>query len=200
VRVIVSAVRERLLKGVFISLALLYALLLLAEPALGPSDEFAFVPTLQSSKYFPMYGEDFPYYNSAELGRFGPLGGQEYNLVALFTPTPLRYFTFNAVELLLFAAILAWILRQFSEDKALIYLAGILVLLVPGFSLCFFKLLCTEKNVLFFYRCHLRLIWFFKDTSIRSISYWRLSAPILRFITRSRSLLQLESWPPAICC
>lgn len=150
VKVIALAAKEGLLKSVFISLVLLYAVLLLAGPALGPSDEYAFLPTLQSGKHFPMYGEDFPYYNSAELGRFGPLGGQEYNLVAFFTNSPLGYFAFNAAELLLFAVIFVWILRQFSGNKTLIYLAGILVLLVPGFTLSFFRLLYVEKNVLFF--------------------------------------------------
>ena len=95
VRVIALEAKEGLLKSVFISLVLLYAVLLLVEPALGPSDEYAFLPTLQSGKYFPMYGEDFPYYNSAELGRFGPFGGQEYNLVAFFTNSPLAATPFN---------------------------------------------------------------------------------------------------------
>ena len=100
------AVKEELLKRVFISLVLLYAVFLLVEPALGLSDEYAFLPMLQIGKYFPMYGEDFPYYNTAELGSFGPLGGQEYNLVAFFTNSPLGYFGFNAVELLLCAIFL----------------------------------------------------------------------------------------------
>lgn len=138
------------MKVIFIVIALLYAVLLLTNPQLGPSDEYAFLPTLQSGKFFPMYGEDFPYYNVAELGRFAPFGGQEYNIVALFSHSPLGYFAFNAAELLLFAALFVWILREYSTSKALIYLVGTLVLLVPGFTLSFFKLLYGEKNVLFF--------------------------------------------------
>ncbi len=138
------------MKVIFIVIALLYAALLLTNPQLGPSDEYAFLPTLQSGKFFPMYGEDFPYYNVAELGRFAPFGGQEYNIVALFSYSPLGYFAFNAAELLLFAALFVWILREYSASKALIYLAGTLVLLAPGFTLSFFKLLYSEKNVLFF--------------------------------------------------
>ena len=141
VRVIALEANEGLLKRIFISLVLLYAVLLLVEPALGPSDEYAFLPTLQSGKYFPMYGEDFPYYSSVELGRFGPLGGQEYNLVAIFTNSPVGYFGFNAVELLLCAILLTWILRRYSSRPALVYLAGILLLLTQGFTLAYFKLL-----------------------------------------------------------
>ncbi len=135
------------MKVLFIFLALLYAALLLIHPQLGPNDEFAFLPTLQSGKLFPMYWmKDFPYYNDISGGRFGPLGGQEYNDVALFSHLPVAYFAFNAVELLLFAAIFVWILREYSTSKALIYLAGTLVLLTPGFTLAFFKLFHVEKN------------------------------------------------------
>jgi len=139
------------MKILFIFLVLLYAALLLIHPQLGPSDEFAFLPTLQSGKLFPMYWmEDFPYYNDFSSGRFGPLGGQEFNVVALFSNSPIAYYAFNVVELLLFAVIFVWILREFSTSKSLIYLAGALVLLTPGFTLVFFKLLHVEKNVLFF--------------------------------------------------
>lgn len=139
---------EKGLKALFVFIALLYAVLLLINPHLGPSDEYHFLPTLQSGKFFPMYGEDSSYYNPVELGRFSPLGGQEYNIVALFSHAPLGYFAFNAMELLLFAALFIWILREYSSNKALIYLAGILVLLTPGFTLTFFKLLYVDKTVL----------------------------------------------------
>ena len=139
------------MKVLFIFLALLYAALLLINPQLGPNDEFAFLSTLQSGKVFPMYWmNDFPYYNDLSGGRFGPLGGQEYNVVALFSHSPMAYFAFNAAQILLFAASFVFIIREYSTSKALIYLAGTLVLLTPGFTLVFFKLLHPEKNVLFF--------------------------------------------------
>ncbi len=137
-----------ILKYILVFLALLYSAILIVSPALGPSDEFAFLATLQSGKYLPTHGADFPYYNAIELGRFTPLGGQEYNLVAFFTNSPLGYFGFNAAELLLCAALLMWLLRQYSAVPALAYLAGILLLLTPGFTLAYFKLLSIEKNVL----------------------------------------------------
>jgi hypothetical protein len=138
------------MKVLFIFLVLLYAALLLIHPQLGPNDEFAFLPTLQSGKLFPMYWmKDFPYYNDISGGRFGPLGGQEFNVVALFSHSPGAYYAFNVVELLLFAVIFIWILREFSTGKTLIYLAGTLVLLTPGLTLVFFKLLHVEKNILF---------------------------------------------------
>ncbi len=128
----------------------LYIILLLINPQLGPSDEYHFLPTLQSGKIFPMYGKDFPYYNSVELGRFGPLGGQEYNLVALISNTPLAYFAFNAMLLLIFIIILIKILREFSSNNYLNYFTVVLLLLMPAVTNTFFKFLYVEKNVIFY--------------------------------------------------
>jgi len=141
-------IKSTTLKYLFVLLVSLYTVLLVINPALGPSDEFAFLATLQSGAFFPMYGADFPYYNSVEIGRFSPLGGQEYNLVALFTNSPVGYFSLNAIELLLCAVLLIWLLRRYSIEPALAYLAGILLLLTPGLVLAYFKLLAIEKNVL----------------------------------------------------
>ncbi len=124
-----------------------YAALLLYKPGLSPSDEYAFLPTLQSGKFFPMYGEDFPYYDSTQIGRFGPLGGQEYNLVALFTHSPAGYFVLNAIELIVLVLALASVLNAVSANRALNYLALGFLLTVPALTNTFFKLLYVEKNV-----------------------------------------------------
>lgn len=128
----------------------LYIILLFFNPQLGPSDEYHFLPTLQSGKIFPMYGKDFPYYNSVELGRFSPLGGQEYNLVALISNTPLAYFAFNAILLLGFIFIFLKILNEFSGNRTANYLAISILLFIPAVTNTFFKLLYVEKNVIFY--------------------------------------------------
>ena len=109
-----------MVKIFFAVFVLMYVLILLINPHLGPSDEYHFLPTLQSGKIFPMYGKDFPYYNSVELGRFSPLGGQEYNLVALISNTPPAYFVFNAILLSGFIIIFLKILREFRPIALLI--------------------------------------------------------------------------------
>ena len=139
-----------MVKSFFLIFVLLYALLLLINPQLGPIDEYAFLPTLQSGKFFPMYGEGFPYYNSVELGRFSPLGGQEYNLVALISNTPPAYFVFNAILLSGFIIIFLKILREFSSNSSLNYFAVVLLLLMPAVTNTFFKILYVEKNVIFY--------------------------------------------------
>ena len=128
-------------------LLVLYVALLLYKPDLSPSDEYAFLPTLQSGKLFPMYGKDFPYYDSTQIGRFGPLGGQEYNLVALFTHQPLGYFALNALELIALVLALVYVLNSVSKNRALNYLAVIFLFAVPALTNTYFKLLYIEKNV-----------------------------------------------------
>lgn len=125
-----------------------YIGLILAYPRLGPSDEYAFLPTLQSGKSFPKYGVDFPYYNSAEMGRFSPLAGQEYNLAALFSTAPFAYFFLNASQLVIFVLAFLSILSSLSISKERGYWALILLLLLPAATLTFFKLLYIDKTVL----------------------------------------------------
>jgi hypothetical protein len=134
----------------FYIFVLCYALLLLVDPQLGPSDEYAFLPTLQAGNPFPMYGEDFPYYNSVELGRFSPLAGQEYNLVALFSNKPIAYFIFNAVALVLLIILLLNILKEFSSNKVAHCFAILVFLFMPAVTNTFFKLLYVEKSVILF--------------------------------------------------
>ncbi len=128
-------------------LALAYVVIMLLAPQLGPSDEYHFLPTLQQGKLFPLYDADFPYYNTFELGRFSPLGGQEYNLVWLFTRSPVGYYAVNAVEMVSFLLIFFWLLRQYVSKYLYIYVGGLFLLLTPGFTLTFFKLLYVEKGL-----------------------------------------------------
>src|SRR3989344_5258129 len=119
----------------FISLIVIYALIIVAGAELGPADEFAFLSTLQSGMPFPYYDRDFPYFDTYAMGRFIPLGGQEYNLVGLISNDPFWYFAVNAFEFVLFAILLLKILQQFSDNKLLIYSSVLLVFFVPGFTI-----------------------------------------------------------------
>lgn len=162
---------HRVPMALFLVLFVSYLLLILADPHLGPSDEFAFLATLQSGKPFPFYNTHFLYYDSFSLGRFSPLAGQEYNLVSFFSNTPFAYFLWNAVELLLFTVIFFRILRllnvSFTSGRWIL----ILLLVTPGFTLTFTKLLYIEKTVLVLFsavilacievsRCNWRLAYF----------------------------------------
>lgn len=125
-----------------------YIGLILVYPRLGPSDEYAFLPTLQSGKHFPMYGEDFPYYDVAAMGRFAPLAGQEYNLAAAISNTPQAYFLLNAIQLVIFVFAFLSIISRLSIPRGQGYVALVLLLLLPVSTLTFYKLLYIDKTVL----------------------------------------------------
>jgi hypothetical protein len=126
-----------------------YGALFLIHPELGPWDEYAFLPTLQQGKFFPFYGPDFPYYDTSALGRFVLLGGQEYNLVALFTNAPLGYYFVNAFQFFVLAILIVPILRETTDDARAIVGAAVLLFMMPGFTTAFFRMLYTERNVAF---------------------------------------------------
>lgn len=139
--------RTGLIRAAVVLFVAIYVGLLLYKPGLSPSDEYAFLPTLQSGKFFPVYGENFPYYDYLKIGRLGPLGGQEYNLAALVTQDPIGYFAINAIELVLLVVALLYVLRAVSNNIGLNYLAIAFLLMVPAVTNTFFKLLYVDKNV-----------------------------------------------------
>ncbi len=139
--------RAGLIKICVIIVVAIYVALLLYKPGLSPSDEYAFLPTLQSGKFFPVYDKDFPYYDYSTLGRLGPLGGQEYNLAAPFTQDPIGYFVINAIELVVLVIALLSVLRAVSTNNGLNYLAVGFLLTVPAVTNTYFKLLFIDKNI-----------------------------------------------------
>ena len=163
-----------------------YAVLIVVGSDLGPSDEFAFLPTLQSGKAFPYYDQNFPYFDPYETGRFVPLGGQEYNLVAFFTNEPWAYFALNAFEFALFTVFLLKILEYYSKNQLLNYFAISLLFFVPGVTLTFFKLLYVEKNLVF-------LLAVFFASYLSFIKEQRLLSPILALCSANLAMYYKET-------
>ena len=129
-----------------------YALVLLINPQLGPTDDFIFLRTLQADKPLLYYSQDFPYYDAVKLGRFTPLAGMEYNLFGLLSksPSPLWYFFFHTIQFIIFAVLIVKLIRKFTSDKLLIYGIPILLFLTPGFTISWFRMQMNERNVIFF--------------------------------------------------
>ena len=129
-----------------------YALVLLINPQLGPTDDFIFLKTLQSGKPLLYYSHDFPYYDAAKMGRFTPLAAMEYNIFGLFSksPDPFWYFFFHAIQFIIFAVLIVKLIRKFTSNKLLIYGVPILLFLTPGFTISWFRMQMNERNVIFF--------------------------------------------------
>lgn len=126
-----------------------YALVLISNADLGPSDEFHFLPTLQIGKTLPIYGVS--YFDTTKFGRFMPLGGQEYNVAALFSNSPTAYMALNAVQFIIVVFLLAKIFSAYTDKQWLATAALLMLATSPGFVHIFFTYLLTDKNVLFYY-------------------------------------------------
>ncbi len=93
-------------------------------------------------------GKRLPPFISPLSGRFFPLPGQEYSLVAFLLPSPIAFYAINALELLL----AAWLLVSLGKiaisapDSILPYLSAVLVMLNPGFTEAWLRLLVTERS------------------------------------------------------
>lgn len=136
--------------GVVLALfSVIYALVLIGNAHLGPSDEFHFLPTLQSGKALPIYGVS--YFDTTKFGRFMPLAGQEYNVAALFSNSPTAYLALNAAQFLIVVFLLAKILRFYTDKRWLVTAVLLILAASPGFVHIFFTYLLTDKNVLFYY-------------------------------------------------
>lgn len=136
----------------FIIFAGTYALLLLVNPKLAPTDDFIFLRTLQAGNPILYYSQNFPYYDAATMGRFTPLAAMEYNLFGIFfkSPNPFWYFLYHSAQLILISFFIVKIFSQFTENKVIIYGAPVLLFLTPGFAISWFRMQMNERNIIFF--------------------------------------------------
>ena len=135
--------------------------------------------------------EDFAYYDNSdftlltlrghniqvqiipEIGRFYPLGGQEFSLIRHLTDTITGYHALPIVQLLIFS----WILLIIDNELSIMARAAlvILVLLTPGVLISFNGLIFQERNILFFLACLVLIVKRFEQT--QSIT-WAVAAVV----------------------
>ncbi|MEK7618670.1 MAG: hypothetical protein AAB416_00330 [Patescibacteria group bacterium] len=135
---------------VYILIVAVYSAIFLVSPLLGPTDDFVFLKTLQINKSLFYYSPDFPYYDSMATGRFTPLSDLEYNAVALFSNHPRAYFFFHAVQFILFAVFLWIVVRWSGLSRWRTLCTSIFLFLLPAFTISWFRLQLTDRNVIFY--------------------------------------------------
>jgi hypothetical protein len=124
--------------------------------------------------------EDFAYYDDAMLtlstlkghnlsllidprmGRFFPLGLQEFNLIRHFTDTITGYYVLPIVELLIFS----WILLILDDELSITARAVLVILALstPSILISFDNLKCPERSVLLFLTCLVLSVKRFEQT------------------------------------
>ena len=186
--------RQNLLTAIFSLFIAGYALIIIISPALGPTDDFIFLRTLQSGEPILYYSADFPYYDTAGLGRFTPLAAMEYNFFGLFSssPSPFWYYFFHAVQFALLIFLLIKILKHFTESRLLIYALTILISFLPAFTIPFFRLQMNERDVIFFSPLFCFVVFIILKPKKQLISRSASYSPTWRSITK-KPLLSLSA-------
>lgn len=81
------------------------------------------------------------------IGRFFPLGLQEYNFLSLLSPSPFLYYSFSVFQLLTVIGCLLYILRGSTLYLRLATITSILI--IPSFVEPFFDLIIPDRNIIF---------------------------------------------------
>ncbi|MEA5508898.1 hypothetical protein VB715_03895 [Crocosphaera sp. UHCC 0190] len=115
--------------------------------------------------YLMLYGEDFAYHDNEQYtlfslsgnflgmpihpsgGRFWPLGHQEFNLISLFSKTPLAYHLFPVFQLVVCLCVI-WLIL---ENKSISYKLFVIffIMITHSFVISFQGLIFPERNLIF---------------------------------------------------
>ena len=120
-----------------------------------------------------LVGKDISVQIVPEIGRFWPLGHQEFNVIRHVTRSVTGYHALRIVQLVL----LCGILLVFDEElsiKARVALIT-LVLITPSILISFSGLIYPDWNVVFFLIC---LLWFVKRFEMTRSTAWGVAAVI----------------------
>ncbi len=167
-------------------MVILYAGFIPFDAHLSPNDDHGFVVTT-------LLGKPLQFDIDPSNGRFDPLTGQEFNLVALISNNPFSYFTFNAIELLLFAGLFMDVMRGFVEKK-LALLALATLLLLPGFASAWFNLQVSERDSLALFAAFLWSYWRFANGNARTHALLAILSANLALYYKETSFIMLGSF------
>lgn len=116
----------------------IYLILNKADFAYHDNDQFTL---------FSLQGKFFKMPIWGRIGRYWPLGLQEYNIISIFSKTPLAYHSFSIFQLVVVIFICLFILPQLKLSYKFIFTT--LILILPSFVISFFGLIFPERNIIF---------------------------------------------------
>lgn len=136
---------------IFYAIIFFYAILIVKDANFGVIDDHGLLDTI-------LIGKKLPLFIIPEIGRFFPLNGFELSIISKISLSPVAFYTYNALQLLILIIILYRILMSILEKnetsekkrKYITYLVIFLLMLTPGFVTAWFRLFVPERDVLFF--------------------------------------------------
>lgn len=126
--------------GLFIAFLFYYIYLILYK------EDFAYHDNGQFT-FFSLQGKFFGMPIWKEVGRYWPLGLQEYNIISLFSKTSFAYHLFSIFQLVVTVFIIYLILDKLNTTYK--FLIILLIMVTSGFVISFFGLIFPERNLIF---------------------------------------------------
>ena len=126
---------------------LAYAALILVNANFGPTDDVAFIKTIMRGLPVVAWGPE-----SAALGRFAPVGAQEFNLLLLLDlpKSPYTMFSINVLQFSVVMMLLIALLRDITQRTGVIMAILAAFLLLPGSTISWFRLSVGERDMVFY--------------------------------------------------
>lgn len=172
--------RTKVIEIIFCVFLSLYALIIVVGANFSVIDDHILLSTLLSGGKWRLFV--FP-----ELGRFFPLNGYEYNILSNISVSPLLFYSYNAVQFLIFCFLMYKLLLDLLGSKwELISMLVILALIfTPGFTTAWFRLFVGDRNLIFF----LTILIF---TFLRFQGEQKIGYAILGFVSANIALYYKE--------
>lgn len=146
-----------ILQLLFYATLAVYSYQLLADPHFNPIDDYQFLETTQVGKFLPPF-------IVPDISRFCPLLGFEYNVITRLLPaTPVFYFAYHLLQLLIFSFLSLQILKRATRNVALQYAILLLYITTPGFITALFRPFVGERSVIFWFTIFLFFYFKFQD-------------------------------------
>lgn len=137
--------KTKVIEIIFYVFLSLYALIIIVGANFSVIDDHILLSTLLSGGKWRLFV--FP-----ELGRFFPLNGYEYNILSNISVSPLLFYSYNAVQFLIFCFLMYKLLLTLlgSQWKLISVLVILALIFTPGFATAWFRLFIGDRNVIFF--------------------------------------------------
>lgn len=172
--------KTKVIEVCFYIFLFLYAFIIIVGANFSVIDDHMLLSTLLS-------GEKWRLFVFPELGRFFPLNGYEYNILSSISVSPLFFYSYNAVQFLIFCLLMYKLLLNLfgSEGKLISMLVILALVLTPGFATAWFRLLVGDRNAIFF-------LTIFIFTFLKFQKHQKVVYAVLGFISANIALYYKE--------
>ena len=142
----------------------MYGLLFLVGSNFGIIDDHVIAETL-------LIGKDLPYFIMESIGRYYPLNGQDIAIISKVSIAPSAFYFYNLFQFFFIIYLIVKLLTYlFGKNyKNLFYILILILILSPGFTTSWFRLLVPERGAVLFLSVFIYCYIYFQDRQSNSL-------------------------------